>query len=325
MKETENINYDELFEMLFDDNRDVVVSKIYQLSDLPTREFEQFFDRWQSLESGRKGIIARHMADISEENFIVDFSPFARRLMSDSTADVRLAALDMLWDSSDVALIAPIIERMEQDQDERVRASAAATLGHYLLMIQWGEIDNQYEASIASALLAQFNGAMTPVAIRRAALESISSASLDVIPELINQAYTNRDPLMQLSAVFAMGRAADSRWSREIRTELDSDDPDMRAEAGRAAGALGSSDFADQLSQIAKFDDHLEAQIAAIYALGQIGNEVASKTLEDIISDEAYADLHEIAEEAMEEMMVMGMDFDLSLLDWQDDDNLREI
>ncbi|MDJ0753082.1 MAG: HEAT repeat domain-containing protein [Ardenticatenaceae bacterium] len=324
MKETENINYDELFEMLFDENRDVTVSKIYQLSDLPTREFEQFFSRWQSLEPDRKGIIARHMADISEENFVVDFAPFAGRLMTDPAAEVRLASLDMLWDCSDVALIDPIIERMEQDQDDRVRASAAATLGHYMLMIQWGEIDDQYESSIATALLAQFNGAMTPVEIRRAALESISSASLDVVPDLINQAYTSRDPLMQLSAVFAMGRTADSRWSREIRTELDSDDPDMRAEAGRAAGALGSSDFADQLAQIAKFDDHIEAQIAAIYALGQIGNELASKTLDEIVSDEEYEDLHEIAEEAMEEMMVMGMDFDLSLLDWQDDDNLRE-
>lgn len=324
MSESENINFKQLFNEILSDDQDVPISKLYQLSDLPQSEFDEFMNRWVTVSEDRRAQVARHMADISEENFIVDFSPFSRKFMSDQSTPVRLAALDMLWDNSSSTFINPIMNVMAKDESDEVRAAAAATLGHYLLMMQWGEINQQYEEKIAEALLEQLKEVFTPMLVRRAALESIASGSLAEIPDLIQQAYTSDDPQMRLSAVFAMGRSADDRWANQISNELDSDDPDMRVEASRAAGTLGQSDFTDQLIEIAKYDDHLEAQIAAIYALGQIGNDAATKALDDIANDEEYADLHEIADEAMEEMLVLGLDRDLPIIDWDGDESNDE-
>lgn len=320
MNETEQTDFNALFDLILSEEAEIPISKLYQLSDLPQNEFDRFMNRWPSTSDDRREQVARHMADISEENFVVDFAPYARLMLKDDAAGVRLAALDMLWDNSSVSFIDPVIERMVKDEDDDVRASAAASLGHYLLMMQWGEINRQFEQKIQEVLLEQIRGVFTPKPVRRAALEAISSGDLAEVPDLIQQAYTSDDPQMRLSAVFAMGRSADDRWVHNIATELESDDEDMRVEASRAAGNIGKSDFAEQLSEIAKFDDHLEAQIAAIYALAQIGNETAAKTLDEIVNDEDYADLHEIADEAMEEMMVMGLDIDLPIFELDEND-----
>lgn len=319
--QSQDTDFDELFALILNENGAPPISKLYQLSDMPQVEFEKFMTRWPQVSPNYRAQIARHMADISEENFVVDFSPFAEPFLKDEEPAVRLAALDMLWDSTDTSLIEPIIYLMANDKDDAVRASAAATLGHYMLMIQWGEINQKFEAPVTAALLTQINHGFTPKSVRRAALESISSSGAPEVPELIRQAYASGDPQMKLSAIFAMGRSADERWSQQIANELESDEPEMRVEASRAAGILGQSDYSEKLAHIALNDDHLEAQIAAIYALGQIGNDTAVRTLDEISNSIEYEDLHEIAEEAMEEMMIMGLDIDLSLIDWEADDD----
>ena len=44
---------------------------------------------------------------------------------------------------------------------------------------------------------------------------------------------------MRQSALFAMGRTADSRWAKVVLSELESHEPAMRFEAAQAAGEMG--------------------------------------------------------------------------------------
>ena len=261
------------------------------------------------------------MADISENNYQVDYSPIAADLLQDESEEVRLAALDMLWDSDKVSLIPTIIEMMRSDKVTKVRAAAAASLGHYLLMAQWGELSLDVEDPISEALIGQITNPLTPMPVRRASLESVASISLPEIQTYIRDAYESGVPEMEVSAIFAMGRSADGTWLPIIENELESHDNEMRAEAVKAAGIIGDSSLAEKLSDIALDDDDLEVRLAAVTALGLIGNAVATNTLSRMAEEEEDESLLDAIEEALEEMAMLGLDLDLSIIDWEENDD----
>lgn len=292
---------------------------IFRLSDMSAQDFEAFVASWPSWADLRRRAVARHMADITEDNYVVDFAPAFRVMLGDPLPAVRLAALDGLWDSSNLAVVDPIIELMQHDPDNQVRAASAATLGHYVLMGEWGQIKERVAGRIVEALLAQFQRDGDPNSVRRAVLESLGNAAHPAVPALIDQSYEGGDDEMRLSAVFAMGRTADRRWIPVIMDELSSDDVEMRLEAIRAAGNLGYSDPVDRLIDLL-YDDDLETRLAVVAALGQIGSEAAHEALQELADDPEAEDLWEAIEEAMDEIEWLGGESDLNLLEWDEDD-----
>lgn len=292
----------------------ISISHIYRLSDLPQEELAQFVARFPSLPVERREALARHMADISEENFQVDYSLLTPYLLQDPSAEVRKAALDALWDSSNISLIDLIIRTMETDPSMEVRTVAAATLGHYVLMAQWKELPPRIEKPIVDALLRQLNQPNPNPSLWRVALESFAGSSHPQVNNFIERAYEQRDDQTQISAVFAMGRSADRRWLITVQDEMQNDDPQMRAEAARAAGAFGASDPVEQLIELAHNDEDLEVRLAAVHALGQIGGAIASEALGELAEDPEAEDLYDAIEEALDEMMWLGGEIDLSLL-----------
>ena len=314
-------DYSEILQNLLDPEKELSVSTYYYLSDMPDEHLAAFKANWLNIDGQRRVVIARNMADIAENNFQVDYSPIAPDFLNDTEDKVRLAGLDMLWDSDKVELIQPIIKIMESDQSTQVRAAAAASLGHYLLMAQWGELSLEVEDPISAALLRQINDATTPLPVRRASLESISSLSLPEIQTYIRDAYESGVPEMELSAVFAMGRSADPMWLPIIQEELESTDNEMRGEAAKAAGIIGDSSLSETLAEIAQEDDDLEVRILAVTALGLIGNDIATNVLAELAEEVEDDALLDAIEEALEEMAMLGMDIDLSILDWQGDED----
>lgn len=293
---------------------------IYRLSDMSPQEFEAFVAGWPAWPERRRRVVARHMADICEDNFVVDFAPAFRFMLGDEAPAVRLAALDGLWDSSNLAVVDPIIDLMQHDPDTQVRAASAATLGHYVLMGEWGQIRERVAGRIVEALLAQFQREDDPVAVRRAVLESLGNAAHPDVPALIDRSYERGGDEMRLSAVFAMGRTADRRWMPIIMDELGNADAEMRLEAIRAAGNLGFSDPVDRLIELL-YDDDLETRLAVVAALGQIGSEAAYEALQELADDPDAEDLWDAIEEAMDEIEWLGGEIDLNLFEWDEDDD----
>jgi HEAT repeat protein len=113
---------------------------------------------------------------------------------------------------------------------------------------------------------------------------------------------------MRISAVFAMGRSADTRWEQEVQQELFSTAPEMRYEAARACGELQLSDTVSMLEELTE-DADIEVQQAAIWALGQIGGDRAREILEYYAhaSDEA---LRSAANAAIEEFEFLHGDLE---------------
>lgn len=315
----DQLPFSQVLDQLFDSPQ-VPINLIYRLSDLSPEQMEQLRERWVTEPDERRRLITRHMADISEENFVVDFSPVLKMALGDSEAAVRLAALDGLWDTSNTLVVSPIIGLMESDPEEQVRASAAATLGHFVLMGEWNQINQRVAGRIVDALLRQVDNPATADAVRRAALESLGNAAHERVPDLIREAYGQDNEAMRLSAIFAMGRSADRQWTPYILDEMRHPRADMRIEAARAAGNIGDSNAVDRLIELLA-DEDLEVQMAAVTALGQIGSEEAYEILRHLAADPEAEALWDMIEESMEEIEWLGGEIDLAMFDWEEDED----
>lgn len=298
---------------------DVPVHLIYRLSDLSEADFRHFSKEWQDVAEERRVALALHMAEIAEDNFLVDFVPIFTYLFEDRSPTVRIAALDGLWDSEDLALVGPILELMRTDDNVGVRAAAARALAHYILLAEWGQIDNSGTAMIVDGLLAAYDNPRSAPEVKRAALEAVSSSYHPRIPELIQDAYEEGSNDLQLSAIFAMGISADERWLPILEQELSSPSPDFRAEAARACGIIGNDESIDALEYLLD-DDNQEVGMAAVAALGQIGGERAYSLLARIAENPQYEIFYEAIEEAIEEMESMDEGLNILALSEDDDD-----
>lgn len=299
---------------------DVSVHALYRLSDMTEAENKQFLATWQSADDERRRVIMRHLADISEDNFVVEFSPVFALGLQDSAYEVRLAGLDGLWDSTDVSLIDPITRLMQTDPSVEVRAKATASLAHYILMAQWEELPRRIIPPIVASLLAVYDDDQTALPIKRAALEAVSASAHERVPQMIREAYDSGDFPMQISAVFAMGNTADRDWMPIVLQELQNMDDNMRAQAVQAAGTIGSSDAVTTLIDIAFHDENDDVQAAAVVALGNIGSDQAKTALQKLSEDDTYEHLFELIDETMEEMEWMSAAFDLLDVDFEDED-----
>lgn len=303
---------------------DLPIHLIFRLSDLSDADFDRFKRGWSNVDEDRRVALARHMSDIAEENYLVDFSSLFAYMFDDESPVVRIAALDGVWDSEDQSLITSILELLATDKDTTVRVAAARALAHYILLAEWGQISDLHTDEIVDGLLAAYDNPRSPLDVKRAALEAVSPSSHPRVPELINNAYEEGSNDLQLSAIFAMGVSADERWLPYLEDELRSPSPDFRAEAARACGVLGGQSCVDALEQLIDDDDQ-EVGMAAITALGQIGGERAFTLLSRLAEDPNYEEYFDVIEDALDEMEWMDSAFDMLAFSDDDEDNEDDI
>ena len=304
--------FDDVLDELFTAEQ-LPIQELYRLSDMQSDEWTLFQKVWQSVPDERRQVIVRHLADICEDNFVVDFAPIFRQSLDDSVSAVRIAALDGLWDSTDIKLLPTITRLLKSDPDIEVRVAAAGALGHYVLLAEWGQLPEHILPNLVGTMLAEYEKADTAVSIRRVLLEGLGAADHPRINDLIAEAYENGDQAMQMSAVFAMGNTADRRWTVTVLDEMESPYEDMRAEAARAAGAIGNSDFVPRLAELT-YDEDLAVRVTAVSSLGHIGGDDVQRILADMLDDPEVEEIDEVmeaVEEALEEAAMMAGDFSL--------------
>jgi HEAT repeat protein len=289
-----------LLKHLADESQPLSVARLYALSNLERDDLAHVQTAWPDLPADRRRAAVRHLADITETNFEVDFSPIFRLGLKDPDPGVREAAIDGLWEVEDPALIAPLVKIMQEDTSEAVRAVAAGTLGHFVYL---DELEDIPHAQVVPALQALRKIIATPddsLEVRRRAVEAIAYSSADDVPDIVRAAYASPDELMRVSAIYAMGNSADDRWIETVIEELEAQSPAIRYEAARAAGELEARNAVSTLARLLDDPDR-EVQEMTVWALGQIGGNQARKLMTQLAksNDEALA---EAATEALEEM-----------------------
>ncbi len=301
-------------EVLADESRPVRSMNLAQLSDLTRGQLATFRAAWDGLSPSRRLELISHMVEQAEANIHLNFHAILRTCLQDADARVRQLAIEGLWEDEKTNLIQPLIDLLNGDPAVEVRAAAAMSLGRYVLLGVLGEIAEAPARLAEAALQAAWDRHDEPIEVRRRVLESLAFSTNPALRQMIRDAYYHEDDLMRQSAIFAMGRSADARWSRYILAELDSQQPAMRFESAVAAGEIGLREAVQPL--IRRLDDpDSGVREAAATALGKIGGPAARRALEALLgsSDEALA---AAAEDALDELAFNSQDLPNLMMDY---------
>lgn len=316
MEEEKNIPFDDVLTTIF--NQDIAsLPHLYRLSDMSESDYAKFLLYWNSASDEKRKVILRHLADISEQNFTVDFSPIFKQSFHDPYPPVRIAALDGLWDSTDTKLVDPILKLLNEDPDREVQVAAARSIAHFLLLSEWDQIRGVDSNRVFDELRKTYESPESVLPLKCAVLEAMGPIPVPELPNIIEDAYEGYIPELQLSAVFAMGTSADPRWLPILLDEMESPKEEMRAEAARAAGLIGSSQAISQLTELA-IDDDQDVAAVAIVSIAQIGGDQADSFLSELLADPLAEHLHQIIEEALEEASWLGGE--LPMFPWSEDE-----
>ena len=303
---------------LVEETEPVSVASLYALSGLDRADLDKVRSVWPTVPLERRQVAIRHLVDIAEDNFEVDFNSIYRLGLVDADPDVRAAAIDGLWEDGDPVLIAPFIKLLQSDAAEKVRVAAASALGHFVLLGEYEELPAEKVEPVVTALQAVFANTGESIEVRRHAVEALGFRSSPEIDQIIQQAYAQPDERMRVSAVFAMGRSVDDQWGNIVLKEMDAHDPEMRFEAARAAGEIEYAPAVKPLIRLIEDVDD-DVQRAAVWSLGQIGGDKARQVLTAILESDAEY-LYEIAEEALDELEFNSGSHPLGMLDFEEDD-----
>jgi HEAT repeat protein len=252
---------------------------LYYLSSLDAEDAARVREAWPDLPVElRRRLIAR-LVEMTEADFEVDFGAVFRLGLEDVDAEVRATAVEGLWEDEDVRLVPLLAAFVREDKAPTVREAAAKSLGRFILLGELEKIRPAPRTMAYEALLATIQDPEEHTEVRRRALESLAYTGNETVTELIREAHAAPEEKMCISAVFAMGRSADTRWGRQVRQKLSSPNPELRYESARACGELQLPEAVPELEELAD-DADPEVQEAALWALGQIGGDRARKILE---------------------------------------------
>jgi HEAT repeat protein len=286
-------------------------SMLHMLSALTREEMELFTDRWPLISAGRRRQVTRALVEITEDNFTADFHNIFRLGLQDEDEEVRARAIQGLWEDESPAFVDSLLEMLSTDPSIMVRAGAAMGLGHFVLLTELEELEEELGHRIVRALWKVIEDPHEALDVRRRAVEAISFSGEEGIREIIHEAYHHPVEKMRISAIFSMGRSADPDWGPIVITELGSPNPEIRFECARACGELELKEAVPSLIRLI-VDLDREVQQAAIYALGQIGGQEARRALELCCEsdDEVIA---ATADEALDELTFASGIFDMPL------------
>jgi HEAT repeat protein len=244
-------------------------------------------------------------------------SKLVLRLLDDPDAQVRSEAVSCLWHTADPMWIEELLTKAQRDPDLDVRTRAISTLGHYIVdaeMELFNDLESEERAlsdgDVQRVVDFLFDTAQNPqlaVDERRYSIEALAFLDDPEVDELIDWSYSQSDPRYRASAVFAMGRSGNLRWTDEVMMEMHSANREVQYEAVRAAGELGLQEATEDLIRLVRGRGVDKAlRLRAIYSLGEAGDDRAYPVLEELCHARDR-EVREAAREAAEEWLMSSM------------------
>ncbi|MDP2920450.1 MAG: HEAT repeat domain-containing protein [Dehalococcoidia bacterium] len=294
------MNISQIIKELADTGKPLVNTRLTELSELTPADLPLFKSTWRQMDVNRRRQVISRLAELVRDNVELNFAPVFKYALSDLDADVRVGAIDGLWENEDPGLIKTFINLLMYDASADVQTSAATALGKFSTLAECEEIRSDYKAELSQALLAAIDDAGKPVEVKRRALEAVSPLSLPAVKEAIRKAYDSRDERLVVSAIYCMGKTCDNAWLPVLYKELENADTEIRYEAAGALGEIGMEDSVSRLLEHAH-DSDIEVRLAAIQAVAKIGGKEAKHGLESLARDPNQA-IREAVEQGLSEI-----------------------
>ena len=328
---TRTLPFQTIVDALLEKDRPFPKKYLSYFSDIDPASLELLLEAWPRIALTRKRILLDELDALLDEDTIVSFDDFARALLNDPDAPVRAGAIRLLAECEDIKLV-PVYEKLVTgDSDAEVRAEAASTLN---LFVDLGELEEIPQAAARRAEDALFAAIHDENAeVRHRALESLGYSSRPEVPPLIEAAYDRADPDWLVSALVAMGRSSDERWSGQVVHMLLNDHPDVRLAAVKAAGEISLPDARLPLLRLLEDEDDSAIFSAAIWSLSQIGGEDVRDYFLSLLDQTEEEDALDFIEDALanlsftedlEKFDLLALDPDEDLLDMEELDALDD-
>jgi HEAT repeat protein len=302
-----------LIDALLDEGTPFHPRYLNRLSDLEPADIELFTDAWSRVSLRRREALLEDLEEIHLADDLLCFEAVARLALKDKEPSVRTLAIRILREYELVDLLPTFQDMTEHDPDADVRAEAAAALAAYIYMGEVEDISPAKLRQVEECLLRLVSSQDTPL-VRRRALEALGFSSLQEVVRLIEKAYTSDDTDWLITALFAMGRSANSRWKPQVLKMLSHIQPGVRAEAASAAGELEIRSATPLLLELLE-DPDLDVRLAAIWALSQVGGKGVRKALENLLETRDDDEEADQIEKALENLDFTEEMRDLALLE----------
>ena len=285
-------------------------------SDLSQLQIHELKEVWPRIKTERKISLLEDLEEIAESDTLVSFDELAKYSLTDENPAVRVLSIRLLWDCEETRLISRYIELMQSDPAEDVRAAAASALGKFVLMGELETINDNLRDLSVQKLIDVVEGNDLPM-VKRRALESLGYSGHPKVSELIMDAVEQDETLWVTSALFAMGRSADDKWSSTILNHLESTDSEIFFEAIRAAGELQLEEARDLLMDKLDEMDDPNLRIATIWSLSQIGGDAVKKKLEELAEKCTDDDESEWLEKAIDNLELDAQLNSMEMIDFE--------
>jgi HEAT repeat protein len=278
----------------------VSTKALEKLSNLNKDQARALGQAWQTIEVERRRSIVETMLTLAEDNVELNYDAIYKMALDDPDGQIRLYAIEGLWENYEPAIADRLIQMMKTDRDPGVRAAAASSLSRFTLNAELGKLKGDLPQRLEVELRGVISNPDESPAVRRRAVETLSYLSVPGIADIVRAAYRDDDVLMRASALQAMGRTCDPAWLDTLLSELTSDEPELRYEAARACGGLGDRRAVPGLIDLLDDDDR-EVRFAAIASLGEIGG----KESRDAIAKRLTSDDQEMSDAAQDALADM--------------------
>ena len=296
-----NQSFHSVLDALLVSGKDFPRRHLQQFSDIPPLELQTLLDVWPRVKPDRKLSLLNGLESLAESDTLVNFDDFARAILNDPEASVRIHAIRLLSECDDVHLIPAYLDLLKSDPDVNVRGEAANALNLFIDLGELEEISEEAYGDVHAALLESAKSEKE-TRVRRRALEVLGWSSDPEVVELVESAFEQDDVEWKVSALTAMGRSADDRWEdRILRSLLDGDDR-IRKAAVQSAGMLALKSARLPLLRMLETEQTDDVMSAAIWSLSQIGGEDVGTYLENLLDQTEDDALIEFLEEALDNL-----------------------
>ncbi len=314
----QTVPFKTVLEALLDTNKPFPARHLNAFSDIKPADLKNLLKVWPQVTPRRKQTLLEDLEYLAESDTLTSFEDLARALLSDPDAQVRLLAIRLLWECEDTKLV-PVFLDLLNDEDTAVSAGAATALGLFVYLGELERIPAELHHQVEDALL-EATGPARETLVRRRALEALGTSSRPEVPPLIESAYNEKNPDWVVSALYAMGRSADERWSKQVLSNLRNANSEIREEAIRAAGELELKSAQPALLDALEDEEDVEMRHELVWALSKIGGEGVRNRLEELLDAESDDEEAEFLEEALDNLAFNEDAGLFGMLDFESDD-----
>lgn len=319
----QKVPFQTVVDALLDDEHPFPPRYLSRFSDIEPADLKTVLKTWPQISTRRKHTLLEDLEDLAEADTLTSFDDLARNLLTDEDPFIRMQSIRLLWECEDSRLVPIYRNMLNNDPDPETRAAAASALGPFVYRGELDKIPTTLHHDTEDDLLAVYKSAKETI-VRRRALESLGYSGREEVPPLIEAAYHEKSPEWVASAIYAMGRSCDERWTKQILANLRAANDDIRLEAIQAAGELEIGAARSILLDLLEDEEDSEVRRAAAWALSKIGGQGVRAKLEELVEAEEDDEDAEFLEEALDNLAFTEDLSRFDMLDLEEDDDLHE-